>query len=142
MAWSVATCRMCGVDCAEHELSPAHPGGGCVECKGSPACARCGHARRHHRGTFSSHADGCIVRVTLAGSLATGRCGCSGYTQDPGSFGEETPAVDVVEPRLRTAGDPPDGAGPLLAPVRDVFDEGRRLRELGEPEGLPWRPPH
>jgi hypothetical protein len=48
--------------------------------------------------------------------------------------------VDVVEPRLRTTNGEHVPAQPRLAPVRDVFDEGRRLRDLSELDGLPWRP--
>jgi hypothetical protein len=53
---------------------------------------------------------------------------------------EPVPIVDVTELRLRGPGEPAPPDGPLLAPVRDLLDEGRRLRELSDLDGLPWRP--
>jgi hypothetical protein len=73
-------------------------------------------------------------------ALAIGRCGCAGYTTEAAAFGETVEIVDVVEPRLRTTNHERSGEQPTLAPVRDLFDEGPRLRGLSELGGLPWRP--
>lgn len=134
-------CRVCGTECGARELRPIHEGGGCKSCNGSPACTRCGHSRRRHSGAFSDGEPGCTVRVAVDAGLATGRCGCVGYTADPAAFGEPTPIVAVTELGLRGPGDPMSSDEPLLAPVRDLLDEGRRLRNLSEPGNLPWRPP-
>ena len=111
-----------------------------MNCNGSPACTRCGHARRHHRGTFGGGDPGCRARVTPEEGLAVGRCGCSGYTKDASALWEPVPVVDVLELRLREPDEPEEVGGPQLAPVRDLFDEGRRLRDLSEFDGVPWRP--
>jgi len=72
-----------------------------------------------------------------------GRCGCAGYTTDQTAFGEPVPVVDIVTPTLRsTPGDAVPAPQPLLAPARDMFDEGRRLRGLDELDRVPWRPPN
>jgi hypothetical protein len=84
---------------------------------------------------------GCKARVTAEVGLAVGRCGCVGYTTDRAAFTEPTPIIDVVQLRLRAPGDAHDAEALRLAPVRDMFDEGRRLRDLSELDGLPWRPP-
>jgi hypothetical protein len=74
--------------------------------------------------------------------LAVGRCGCVGYTADAAEFTDSNPIVDVTEMRLRLPGETtPPLDSPSLAPVRDVLDEGRRLRDLSELDGVPWRPP-
>jgi hypothetical protein len=44
-----------------------------------------------------------------------------------------------VEPRLRRPGKPRRDE-PALAPARDLFDGGRRLRGIEEFAGVPWRP--
>jgi hypothetical protein len=108
----MGACRTCGAECAEADLWTIHEGGGCVHCNGSPACTRCGHARKHHRGAFSSNAPRCEARVAIDGSLDMGRCGCAGFTRDPSAFGETPAIVDIDRPRLRVAGsaDPPPGA--------------------------------
>lgn len=129
-------CRVCGAACAPNDLLAVHEGGGCVNCNGSPACARCGHARRHHRGTFGGGDPGCKARVNLDDSLAVGRCGCTGYTTEPSALWDEVPVVDLVEPRLRRLDDAEDLDVPLLAPVRDLFDDRRRSAA----DGVPWRP--
>jgi hypothetical protein len=130
---------VCGAEVADDGIRPVQSGGGCIECNGSPACARCGHPRRRHRGAFAGEAARCEARIPVESSLAVGRCGCAGYTTDPSAFGDPTPIVDVVEPRLRLAG---EGTveQPLLAPVHDLLDGGRRLRGLDEFRGVPWRP--
>ena len=97
----VAGCRVCGEACSEEVLLPVQHGGGCRQCNGSPACSRCGHARRQHRGTFSGGSAGCTVRVPIAHTLGVGRCGCAGYTKERDAFEEHTPIVDVVTPQLR-----------------------------------------
>jgi hypothetical protein len=138
----MVTCRVCGSACAEYELLLVHQGGGCRTCNGSPACTRCGHARRRHRGTFGGGEPGCKARVTPEVGLAVGRCGCVGYTADAAAFTESNTIVDVTELRLRLPGEstaPLDS--PSLAPVRDMFDEPRRLRDLSELDDVPWRPP-
>ena len=99
-----------------------HEGGGCLTCKGSPACSRCGHARRHHRGAFGGGDPGCKARVAPEDGLAVGRCGCSGYTREPAALWEPVPIVDLVEPRLRTADELDPPGAPHLAPARDLFD--------------------
>jgi hypothetical protein len=94
---------MCGAECSPGELLAVQEGGGCINCNGSPACTRCGHARRHHRGMFGgSDVAGCTARVTPDDTLAVGRCGCVGYTRDPTALWEAVPIVDLVELRLRT----------------------------------------
>jgi hypothetical protein len=140
MLSSMATCRVCGSTCGADHLLGVQEGGGCRQCKGSPACARCGHARRHHRGTFGGGEPGCKARVPVEIGLAVGRCGCEAYTTDARAFTEPTPIVDVTEPRLRRPNEPAPVEAPRLAPVRDLLDEGRRLRDLSEPDTVPWRP--
>jgi hypothetical protein len=98
---NVAVCRLCGETCLEEDLRPVQEGGGCSQCNGSPACSRCGHARRQHRGTFSGGLPGCTARVPVEHSLAVGRCGCEAYTRERDAFEEHTPIVDVVTPQLR-----------------------------------------
>ena len=78
--------------------------------------------------------------MPVEASAAAGRCGCESYTADPLAFSEATPIVDVIEPRLRRPGEAPADA-PRLAPVRDLFDSGRPLRDMTEFDGVPWRPP-
>ena len=134
----MTTCRICGAECAPDELLRVQDGGGCVHCNGSPACARCGHPRRHHRGTFGGTDDArCVARVPVEATLAMGRCGCTGYTTDRAAFGDAVEIVDVNELRLRRPGEEP-AEQPTLAPVRDLFDQGQRLRSFGEAK--PWRP--
>jgi hypothetical protein len=130
-------CRVCGAECAPSELLAVHEGGGCIRCNGSPACTRCGHTRRQHRGTFGGGDPGCKARVNPDDSLAVGRCGCIGYTVEPSALWDEVPIVEVVEVRLRRQDDDSNPDLPLEAPVRDLFDERRR----SEVEGVPWRPP-
>jgi hypothetical protein len=137
----MATCRSCGVECAPEDLRALHEGGGCRSCNGSPACARCGHARRHHRGTFGRGAAGCTARVTPDTRLAVGRCRCEGYTRDAAAFADRVDVVDVVELRLRRPGESLADGAAQLEPVRDLFDESRRVRSLPEARPLPWRPP-
>jgi hypothetical protein len=69
-----------------------------------------------------------------------GRCGCAGYTTEATASREEVPIVEVRELRLRQPGDAEAVDMPKLAPVRDLLDEGRRLRHLSESDGVPWRP--
>jgi hypothetical protein len=136
----VTTCRICGEACEADEIRPVYEGGGCGRCNGSPACARCGHPRRHHRGTFGGGDARCTAAVSADAALAVGRCGCAGYTTDRAAFGEAVEIVDIVEPRLRTANEESAPQRPRLAPARDLFDEGRRLRDLSELKRVPWRP--
>jgi hypothetical protein len=98
-------CRVCGSACAPADLRSVQDGGGCRHCNGSPACARCGHPRRHHRGTFGSGAAGCKAIVAADAGLALGRCGCAGYTTDAAAFTEPVEIVEVAELRLRQPGD-------------------------------------
>jgi hypothetical protein len=128
----VAVCRLCGEVCPEEDLLAVQHGGGCQQCKGSPACSRCGHARRQHRGTFTDGPSGCTAQVSVEDTLAIGRCGCVGYTTERHAFEENTPVVDVVTPQLRAPTDSVPANAPRLAHVRDVFDEDRRLRDLSE----------
>jgi hypothetical protein len=134
-------CRICGNECGAHDLLAVHEGGGCRNCNGSPACTRCGHPRRQHRGTFGGGSPGCMSRVSAEVGLAVGRCGCAGYTTDAAAFTEHTSIVEVTELRLRGPAEPAPLDAPLLPPVLDMLDEGRRLRDLSELDGLPWRPP-
>jgi hypothetical protein len=71
--------------------------------------------------------------------LIVGRCGCPGYTTDRAAFGDAVDIVEAVELRLRRPGEASETIA-SLAPVRDLFDAGRRLRGPDEP--LPWRPPN
>jgi hypothetical protein len=119
----MGVCRVCGAECEPGELLAVQEGGGCINCNGSPACTRCGHSRRHHRGTFGGGARGCSSSVRLETGLGVGRCGCAGYTKEPAALWEAVPVVDVVEPRLRLAGDPERADPPYLEPARDLFDE-------------------
>ena len=43
-------CRICGASCSHDELDAS----GCVNCKGSPDCARCGHSRGKHSGSYGN----------------------------------------------------------------------------------------
>lgn len=140
MLLEMAVCRVCGVECAPSELRPVQEGGGCRTCNGSPACARCGHARRHHRGTFGGGVAACTVEVPAEQGLAFGRCGCSGYTADAAAFEEPVEIVDVVELRLRVAGESPTDqpALPRVARAKDLFD--RPLARSSERGDVPWRP--
>ncbi len=79
--------------------------------------------------------------MAVESGLAVGRCGCAGFTTDAAAFAEAVPIVDVNDLQLRRTGDSTSTDPPLLAPVRDMFDEGRRQRDLSEFDGLPWRPP-
>src|SRR4051812_14424967 len=137
----MGACRLCGVECAPGELLAVYEGGGCLHCNGSPACARCGHARRHHRGTFGSGRAGCRARVAADQGLAVGRCGCESYTTDASAFTESVEIVDLNTLRLRLPGEPLPAQPARLAPIRDLFHGGRRLRDIGESDGVPWRPP-
>ena len=76
--------------------------------------------------------------MTAEAALAVGRCGCPEYTTDPAAFGMPIDIVDLVELRLRRPSEPRFAEPSRLAPARDLFDEGRRLRDLGEAK--PWRP--
>ncbi len=88
---------------------------------------------------FGGGEASCSVRVAVGSGLATGRCGCPGYTSDAAASAESVGTVDVLEPRLRRPGDPRPAESP---PVRDLYAEDRhRLRDLDELEGVPWRPP-
>jgi hypothetical protein len=80
------------------------------------------------------------VRVGAEVGLAFGRCGCVGYTTDAAAFMEPTPIVELTELRLRGPDEAASLDTPLLAPVRDMLDESRRLRDLSEFDGVPWRP--
>jgi hypothetical protein len=133
----MTTCRICSASCAPEDLLGVEDGGGCRQCNGSPACARCGHSRRHHRGAFGGGAARCNADVPAEAMLALGRCGCEGYTTDRHAFGESVEIVDV-ELRLRLPGEEP-APQPRLAPVRDLFDSGGGLDDFGEAK--PWRPP-
>jgi len=141
MLTAMAVCRVCGADCAPDELLSVQKGGGCRSCNGSPACARCGHARRRHRGTFSGAGARCTARVASDVGLALGRCGCIGYTADAAAFTESVEVVEVTELRLRRPGDSSPDRDAQLVPVRDLFDEGRRRRGVSESSRSPWRPP-
>src|SRR4051794_16102593 len=101
----MSLCRICGSECEPDELLSVHEGGGCRNCNGSPACSRCGHARRHHRGAFGGSRDSCTARIAAEG-LAVGRCGCAGYTTDRAAFAEPVEPVDVSTLRLRLPGEP------------------------------------
>ncbi len=96
----MAECRICGASCSEAELRGPERGGGCANCKGSPDCRRCGHARREHRGTFGAGSSGCRVEIELYdGSLGVGRCACPGYSTDADI--DAVGVTDVRVPKLR-----------------------------------------
>jgi hypothetical protein len=139
---TVAICRVCGSDVRADDLRPIHQGGGCLHCNGSPACSRCDHARRHHRGTFGGGQPRCTALMPVGTALAVGRCGCIGYTTDRSAATEAPTIVNVVELRLRTTNVPstPIAPGPL-APVRDLFDSARRPHDSRSTR-VPWRPPN
>jgi hypothetical protein len=72
-------CRICGASCSHAELDA----NGCVNCQGSPECARCGHARSKHSGSYGNGAKMCRAEVPVTGeSLAVGRCACPGFIAD------------------------------------------------------------
>jgi hypothetical protein len=72
-------CRICGASCSQTELDA----NGCVNCQGSPDCARCGHARSKHSGSYGNGPKLCRAEVPLTGdSLAVGRCACPGFVAD------------------------------------------------------------
>ena len=81
---------------------------------------------------FGGGPPGCTAQVASEAGLALGRCGCPEYTTDRAAFGDEPPAVDVVELRLRRPGEPRPAEAPPVKPVRDLLDSGRRLRDLSE----------
>jgi hypothetical protein len=90
---------MCGAHCSHAELTTS----GCVNCKGSPDCGRCGHARRRHKGMFGGGPSECTASVALDdGTLAIGRCACTGYSSEPGDG--EVGVTDVTVPTLRQPG--------------------------------------
>jgi hypothetical protein len=90
---------------------------GCDECGGSPACARCGHPRRDHKGTFSGTREtGCTAVVLVEGTMTVADCACPEYTND-----DLDDAVVATRP-----------ASPAAA--ADVFDEPM----FDAP--APWRP--
>src|SRR2546423_7886754 len=97
----MSTCRVCGASCGDHELLPVQEGGGCRSCNGSPACARCGHPRRRHTGTFGGGSPGCSARVAADVGLAVGRCGCAAYTTERDAFDEPTPIIGLTQLHLR-----------------------------------------
>jgi hypothetical protein len=93
-------CRFCGATCSESELLGGAIQQGCVNCAGSPDCARCEHPRRDHTGTFGGGTHRCKVRVSLDdGSIGTGRCACPGYSTEPGD--EPIGLTEVEVPQLR-----------------------------------------
>ena len=103
-------CRICGATVATWELLDAQRGGGCIRCDGSPLCSKCGHPRKTHFGVLSATAQkGCKVKIQVADSLATGRCGCIGYTTMAGPVAQaafvehEAPLVETAIPTLRIA---------------------------------------
>jgi hypothetical protein len=53
---------------------------------------------------------------------------------------QPVPIVELTELRLRGPDEAAPLDTPLLAPVRDMLDEGRRLCDLSEFDGVPWRP--
>ena len=137
----MAVCRICGAECAPDDLLPVHRGGGCRTCKGSPPCTRCGHPRRHHKGTFGSGESSCSARVAPTAGLAIGRCGCEGYTTDPAAVAEAVEIVEVAELRLRGPDEPRPTRVAPVAPARDLFDETRRVGDRDEAGRIRWRPP-
>ena len=56
-------CRICGASCSQTELDA----NGCVNCQGSPDCARCGHARSKHSGSYGNGPKLCRAEVPLTG---------------------------------------------------------------------------
>jgi hypothetical protein len=90
-------CRICGASCSHAELTTS----GCVNCKGSPDCGRCGHPRRKHRGAFGGGPTECTASVAV-GTLGIGRCACPGYSSEAGDG--EVGVVDVKVPSLRPPG--------------------------------------
>jgi len=98
-------CRFCGATCSESELLDGAIREGCVNCAGSPDCARCGHRRSDHTGAFGGGAPQCNVRAPLDdGSIAIGRCACPGFTNE--RTGETVGLTEVEQRRLR----PPQAA--------------------------------
>jgi hypothetical protein len=79
-------CRVCGAPLVPGAPASVH---GCDACGGSPACARCGHPRREHKGAFGgSRENGCTTVVLVPGTTTVAECGCPEYTNDPLADGE------------------------------------------------------
>ena len=93
-------CRICGASCSYAELDAS----GCINCQGSPACARCGHPRAKHSGSYGNGRRLCKMEVALNGdSLAVGRCACPGVADE--ADGEAVGVTDVQVLKLRPPGD-------------------------------------
>ena len=89
-------CRICGAACSYAEVDTS----GCVNCKGSPDCGRCGHPRSKHTGSYGNAPKMCRVEVSVdSDSLAIGRCACPGFlaTDD----GQTVGVTDVQVLKLR-----------------------------------------
>jgi hypothetical protein len=71
-------CRICGASCSHDELDTS----GCVNCKGSADCARCGHSRSKHSGSYGNGPKMCRAQVPVGDTLASGRCACPGFVAD------------------------------------------------------------
>ena len=94
-------CRFCGASCSHAEIDSR----GCINCNGSPDCARCGHRRRDHSGAFGGGPSKCRVRVPLNnGTIGTGRCACPGYSAEADGA-SDVGLTDVIVPKLRPPGD-------------------------------------
>jgi hypothetical protein len=107
-------CRICGAGLPPGATASTR---GCRACDGSPACTRCGHPRKKHRGAFGgSRVTGCTDVVLIEGQMRTEECACPDYTADP-----------EVEPILSTR-------SAAAEPARDLFDAPMF------DEAVAWRP--
>ena len=105
-------CRICGALWPPDQHVPAHMGGGCPSCGGSPLCDGCGHPRRNHVGVFSgSGRQRCRAHSRDIQALAVVKCNCTQYVPrttrfSDAKFAEPNPDINGPIPRLR----PPGGA--------------------------------
>ncbi|MGA9762028.1 MAG: hypothetical protein WBQ14_06375 [Gaiellaceae bacterium] len=104
-------CRICGALWPPEQHLPAHQGGGCPSCGGSPLCDTCGHPRRDHVGVYSgSGKQQCRTHRHDVQALAVVTCGCTQYVPrtarfSDAKFAEPDPDMNGPIPRLRPPGE-------------------------------------
>jgi hypothetical protein len=109
-------CRICGEFWPPEQHLPAHKGGGCPSCGGSPLCDNCGHPRRNHRGAFSDNGkQHCRAHRHDIQSLTIFACTGRQYVQRSDSFAdakfaEPDPGINGPIPRLRQPSEPGEPA--------------------------------
>jgi hypothetical protein len=111
-------CRICGELWPLDQHLPAHQGGGCPSCGGSPLCDTCGHPRRDHVGAFSGNGkQQCRTQRHDIQVLDVATCRCTQYVPRTGrfsdaKFAEPDPDVGGPIPRLRPPGEASESVDP------------------------------